>query len=205
MAVDDQARKERVGRELFPQDVWMARQELRATIPQMRGERCARRRGVTDLFGRGRRVTDGYAHAGRDEVLDEDRRAWNFRRQRHEHDPTASRVLATLEVVEARGDHVGAGMCTAGPILRREIWPFHVKPGNRGTLERGKDARVPGECLERRRDQRRQTSRHTCRPDALQCRQRTLRCEIGSVEVDAAEAVHLEIEESRQLDRHAEA
>ena len=80
-----------------------------------------------------------------------------------------------------------------------------MKPGNRGTLERGKDPGVPGECLERRRDQRRQTARDTCRPDALQCRRRPLRCEIGSVEVDAAEAVDLEIEESRQLDRHAEA
>ena len=42
----------------------------------------------------------------------------NFRRERDEHDPAARRVLATLEVVEARGDHVGAGMCTAGPIFR---------------------------------------------------------------------------------------
>ncbi len=62
-------------------------------------------------------------------------------------------------------------------------------------------ARARGELLEGRGDQRRQAARDAGRAHALERFGRAIGGQIGPVEIDAAEAVHLQIEEPRQLDR----
>ena len=161
VTVDDQARDERVGGQLLPDDVRMPRQHRGAAVAEMRRERRAGRDRVGDLLRRRRGVADRDAHARGTRCSMSAQRARHLRRERDEHDAAAGRILPALEVVAARRRHVRARMRAARAVVRRDVRPFHVDPGDgRDPGMRGDDARARGEVLERRGDERRQAARH---------------------------------------------
>ena len=63
MSIDDQAGEHRVGGKLLPDDIRMPGQHLRASIPEMRRERCTRGDRVANLLRRRGRMAEGGADA----------------------------------------------------------------------------------------------------------------------------------------------
>src|SRR6476646_1372852 len=103
MTIDDQAGDEPVVGELLPQKVGMSRQYLRAPVAEVRREPGTGADGVANLRGRCRAVPNRGNDVVRDEVLDKRQRPGNFGGEGNHDDPPTGRLVATLEVVEARG------------------------------------------------------------------------------------------------------
>ena len=135
-------------------------------------------------------------------MFDEAHRAGDFRRKRDEDDAAAGGILAAIEVVDGRGLHVLSRMRAPGAILRRHVRSLHVNAGNGRTGHARQHARARRELLEARGDERRQAAGHAGAPHPLQRFAGSIGCQVGRVEIDAAEAVHLKIEQARQLDGH---
>ena len=100
------------------------------------------------------------------------------------------------------GLHVRARMRAARTVLGREVRPFHVDPGDGGVRHRGEDARARGEVLEGRGDERGQQRVTPYAPHPLERQADAIGRQVRRVEVDAGEAVGLEIEEPRERDPH---
>ena len=161
MAIDNEAGEERVGGQLLPDDVRMPRQHRRAAVAEMGRQRRTCRNRIGDL-PRGRATVWPIATLTPVDTqpLDELERARNLRRERHEHDAAAGRVLPAREVVRTRRPHVCARMRAARAVLWRDVRPFHVDPCD----GRVRDAmrwrpRAAAKSLERRGDERRQQAR----------------------------------------------
>lgn len=203
MAVDDEARTHLVGGEQLPDRIGMARQQLRASVAQMRGQRGAGGDGVGNLPRRRRRVADGDADPVADEMIDQRQRPADLRRERDESDASAGRLLTALEIVDARIDHMRARVRAPRPVLGRHVRSLHVDARDRRVLDAGHHPRAGRKVVERRGDERRQAPRHSRPAQTVESQQYLVFREIRSVEIDAGEAVHLEIEQPRQLDSHA--
>jgi len=201
VAVDDEAGKKAILAELLPQQVRVARQRARAAIAQMGRERGPGRHGVLDLGSVRSRMADRHAHTGRNQVLDERERAGYLGGERHESDATLGGVLAAVEVVHRGAAHVLARVCPARPVLGCDVGPLHVDACDRRMTRAHERAGAGGEGLERRRDQRGQEARDPGFPDrrhgAAQVAGRGGRV----AEVDAREAVDLQVDEARELQR----
>ena len=202
MPIHDKTDRHRVGGKQFPDDIRMARQHLRTSVAQMGRERraCCHRAG--DFLWRRCRVADCGAHTGRDQALHQRHGARHFRSERHEHDPAVRSVLPSVEVVEGRRHQVLSRMRTAGAVLGRQVRPLHVDPGDRWTAHARKDPCVSSEQSERRGNKRGQAAGHARDAHPIQGFDRAVGCEVRGVEIDATEAVHLQIEQPGQLESH---
>ena len=168
----------------------------------MRCECCACRHRAGDLRRRRRGVADRRANARREQMLDERHRARHFRSERHERDPAVRGVLPAVEVVERRRRQVLSRMRTAGAVLGRQVRPLHVDAGDRWTGHARKDPCVSREQRERRGDKGGQAAGHARDAHPIQGFSGAFGCEVRRVEIDAAEAVHLQIEQPGQLESH---
>ena len=199
MAVDDEAREQFVVRELLPDDVRMARERRRAAVAEMRRQRRASFHGGVNVIRRGGGVTERHTNPARDEMLDQRDRARHFRRQRDEHDPPVGCLLTPREIVDGRGDAMLARMRAAKAVERRDIRALHVNARDRavGIWMTHDDARARREVIQRRRDDRRQAARHAGRAHRIERARHAIgRAGRWIVEVDAGEAVHLQVDES---------
>ena len=77
-------------------------------------------------------MADGHAHARLNEMLDQGQRARHFRRERDETDAAAGGILTPAKIVDAGRHDVRSRMGAARALVRREVRPFHVDPGDRG-------------------------------------------------------------------------
>ena len=73
MAVDDERRVQRVGRQLVPDHVGVTRQDGRTAVAEMRRHRGAGVHRVGDLRGGGVGMPEGDTYASRDDALDDGR------------------------------------------------------------------------------------------------------------------------------------
>ncbi len=161
MAVDDDAGEKPVGGELLPDHVGVSRQDRGAAVAEVRRQRCAGRDGGSDLIAGRSRVTDGDAHAGRHQPLDQRNCAFDLRRERHQHDAASRCLLPPLEIIATCGGDMSPRMRAARAVLRRDVRPLHVDAGNRRILDIGQDPCARREIFKRRRDEGRQQPGHT--------------------------------------------
>ena len=114
MTVGDHARRQTRVAELFPNVVRMPTEGGVRTVPQVRAQPRAGLDRGGDLLVRGRGVSERHRDTGRNGPADEVGRSRQLRRQGHQPDPSAGRLLQFLEFFPIGGPDVFAGMRTAG-------------------------------------------------------------------------------------------
>ena len=147
------------------------------------------------------RVADRHAHAGRDQGFDERERARRLGRERHEPDAPSAASLAPLEVVDVGAAHVLARVRAARAVLGRDVGPLHVDARDRGMPRSHERSGAGREALEGRRDERRQEARDAGLLDRRHRPPQVVRRRRRVAEVDTREAVDLQVDEARQLQR----
>jgi hypothetical protein len=202
MSVDDEAGEQGIRRELLPNDIRVARQDLRAAVAEVRGHGRPGGDRIADLRGGRIRVSDGDAHAVADQPLDQRQRAPDLRRDRDQHDAPRRGVLAPREVVEAGRGRVLARVRAPRAVFRRDVRPLHVQSGDSLVPHGGQHARARGEPLERRGDEGGQAARDARGAHACQRFRHAVGRQVRRVEVDSAKAVHLQVEKTGELDPH---
>ncbi len=148
MSVDNQTGEDPVGRQQLPDHIRMPWEHRGAPVAEMCRQRRAGGDRVADLLPCRGGVSDGGAHARRDEMFDERQRTRDFRRQRDQRDAAARGVLPSIEVVETRRRHMLARMRAARTVIRRDVRAFHVDAGDRRVARSREHARARRELLE---------------------------------------------------------
>src|SRR5687767_8136615 len=94
------------------------------------------------------------------------------------------------------------GMRTTRPVFGRDVRPLHMDAGDRRARGGRNHARVTGEVVERRGYQRRQATSHARGAQRIERHGQSVRVQVRRVEIDAAEAIDLEIDQARKRYSH---
>lgn len=202
MTVHDEARQQLVGGKLLPEYVWVAGQELRATVAEMSGKSRARVHRIANLLRRGSRMADRDSDTRFDEMFNQPKRTGNFRGKSDKNNATRSGILPVLEVFEGRFDNMPAWMRPARAILGRNVRPLHMYPGDRRIRKIHQGAGAARKSLERRRDESGKKSRDTGRSESINRMFQLFRLATWTVEIYSGKAIDLKIEETWKVDVH---
>jgi hypothetical protein len=123
------------------------------------------------------------------------------RRQRDEADVAAGRSLPTLEFIEVGRADILHGMRATGPVGGVDMRALHVKSGDRATARQGglsamQVSQTGEHAIGRSGDYGGQTAGHAGGEDGIEGAADVLSGMGGVVEIDAGEAVHLEVDKS---------